>query len=323
MSGDCAAGVCTSGSTSSCKDGVKNGAETDVDCGGPVCPTCATGKACAVASDCTSGDCAAGVCASGAAPSCTDGIENGTETDVDCGGGTCAPCAEGKSCLVNADCIDDTCHAGTCMAPAPKLCADGIKDGNETDIDCGGGTCPPCSIARSCKANADCASNACDALTLVCAASQCTDQLQDGSETDVDCGGGVCPSCSIGKKCKVDSDCTSNACDAAHALLRRQRVHRSPEGRHGDRRRLRRRRLPVVRRRQEVQGRRRLHVERLRRAHAPLRRQRVLRSPSRRHGDRRRLRRRRLPVVLRRLEVQGRLRLHVERLRREHARLRR
>jgi hypothetical protein len=36
-------------------------------------------------------------------PTCDDGMRNGLETDVDCGGG-CAPCEVGKACAVDADC---------------------------------------------------------------------------------------------------------------------------------------------------------------------------------------------------------------------------
>ena len=43
-------------------------------------------------------------------------------------------------------------------------------------------------------------------------ANQCTDGVVDGNETDVDCGGGTCPKCASGKKCKVNGDCTSNKC---------------------------------------------------------------------------------------------------------------
>ncbi len=49
-----------------CNDGIQNGNETGVDCGGPDCPACP--------------------------PSCTDGIQNGNETGVDCGGPDCPPC---------------------------------------------------------------------------------------------------------------------------------------------------------------------------------------------------------------------------------------
>jgi hypothetical protein len=50
---------------------------------------------------------------------CTDGVKDGNETDVDCGGGSCPPCATGKKCAVNNDCIStDQCQAGVCIACA-------------------------------------------------------------------------------------------------------------------------------------------------------------------------------------------------------------
>jgi len=46
-----------------CMDRIKNGAETDVDCGGPECSRCADGKMCSSDNDCQSGNCgAAGKC---------------------------------------------------------------------------------------------------------------------------------------------------------------------------------------------------------------------------------------------------------------------
>ncbi len=50
------------GGTATCTDGIQNGQETGIDCGGPTCPVC---------------------------PTCTDGIKNGLETSIDCGGPTC------------------------------------------------------------------------------------------------------------------------------------------------------------------------------------------------------------------------------------------
>ena len=47
------------------------------------------------------------------APSCTDGVKNDSETDVDCGG-TCGGCSEGKVCTAGRDCANGTCFAGTC-----------------------------------------------------------------------------------------------------------------------------------------------------------------------------------------------------------------
>lgn len=53
-----------------CSDGIQNGDEAGIDCGGSCPNTC------------------------GGAPSCTDGIQNGDETGVDCGG-SCPPCSGG------------------------------------------------------------------------------------------------------------------------------------------------------------------------------------------------------------------------------------
>ena len=41
----------------------------------------------------------------------------------------------------------------------------------------------------------------------------CDDKVQNDLETDIDCGGGVCPKCGPGQKCEVDGDCRSGACD--------------------------------------------------------------------------------------------------------------
>jgi hypothetical protein len=45
--------------TGSCSNGVTDGDETDVDCGGAVCSPCNNGKKCKAATDCVSGNCAA------------------------------------------------------------------------------------------------------------------------------------------------------------------------------------------------------------------------------------------------------------------------
>src|SRR4029079_4445692 len=49
--------------------------------------------------------------------SCIDGVRNGTETDVDCGG-NCNACADGQHCSVYTDC-SIVCVSGIC---ASKLC---------------------------------------------------------------------------------------------------------------------------------------------------------------------------------------------------------
>ncbi len=142
----------------------------------------------------------------GAAPTCSDGKKNGSESDVDCGGGKCVPCDDGKRCVVGADCKDKVCTEGACAAPA---CNDKVENGQETDIDCGGPKCPKCMAGQRCKAGSDCVSGTCMAA-MVCAAS-CTDQVKDGDESDTDCGGS-CPGCANGQTCGKNSDCESGVC---------------------------------------------------------------------------------------------------------------
>jgi hypothetical protein len=101
----CANGVCTSSCPKGqtlCGASCVNTITDAFNCG-----TCGT--------SCGGGQsCSAGLCA-GPAPTCADGIKNGGETDVDCGGPTmCARCAPHKGCQVNADCISGVCSAGQC-----------------------------------------------------------------------------------------------------------------------------------------------------------------------------------------------------------------
>src|SRR5262245_8881898 len=46
---------------------------------------------------------------------CSNGVIDAPETDVDCGGGTCAKCGAGKKCSVAADCEGGSCLASTCQ----------------------------------------------------------------------------------------------------------------------------------------------------------------------------------------------------------------
>jgi hypothetical protein len=69
-------------------------------------------------------DALASASAVGGGPTCMDGIQNGDEEGVDCGGSNCPPCGGGGP---------------TCM--------DGIQNGDEEGVDCGGSNCPPCEAA--------------------------------------------------------------------------------------------------------------------------------------------------------------------------------
>jgi len=200
-----------SGPVPTSSDGKQNGSETDVDCGGGAAPMCSDTKRCVDGvRDCTSSVCTNQTCR---AATLTDGYKNGTETDVDCGGGNGAPaCANGRQCAVaGRDCFSLVC-AGTCIAPS---FADGVTNGSETDVDCGGPEfgAPMCADGKACvESTRDCASGIC--LAGVCQAPANDDGVRNGTETDVDCGGGNgAPLCADGMAC-VDSarDCSSPNC---------------------------------------------------------------------------------------------------------------
>ncbi len=149
----------------------------------------------------------------GGANSCTDNLANGKETGVDCGGPTCGPCQTAQGCNGNADCISKNCDpaAHKCVA---ETCMDGLLNGKESDVDCGGGFCPGCGVTQGCKNPLDCKGGNCSA-NHVCAES-CTDGSKSVglNETDIDCGGDICPHCNTGLACNGPTDCINKVCTA-------------------------------------------------------------------------------------------------------------
>lgn len=101
-----------------CTDGVQNGTETDIDCGGPTCAACTPGQGCSGPSDCTSLVCTGNICQ---APTCSDGVQNQGETDVDCGGPCGATCNFGESCGGGGDCVTGNCSGGICNCGSNKI----------------------------------------------------------------------------------------------------------------------------------------------------------------------------------------------------------
>ena len=195
-------------SIAGCTDGTQNQDETDVDCGGVVCPGCPDGGLCNGDSDCANGFCLSVAppftCLT---PTCSDGYLNQDETDVDCGGATCAACSDGNMCVVASDCVSGVCSGGICQ---PATCSDTVQNQDETDVDCGGTTCAACSDGGGCLVGSDCVSGVCSAG--ICQAPTCSDAVQNQDETDVDCGGATCAGCPDGDSCNIASDCLSGVC---------------------------------------------------------------------------------------------------------------
>jgi hypothetical protein len=210
------------------------------------------------------------------AASCVDGVQNGLETAVDCGGTLCDStgyqCVDGKSCARGTDCDSLVCYTvgvvpspstdgspidcptgSTCNCQSPTS-SDGIKNSNETGIDCGGtpasqiaagctptpdatpsrDCAPPCADGITCQLGTDCQDLVCYTGTYTaatesdtpvdcptagackCQTPTCIDGVQNGSETGTDCGGAMCDAigdtCLPGVGCKLGTDCAGLVC---------------------------------------------------------------------------------------------------------------
>lgn len=72
----------------------------------------------------------------GPSEDCSDGMQNGDETDLDCGGSCGDNCEVGEQCLVDLDCQSHDCGKdGTCQ-PATLWCVDADGDGFGDAADC-------------------------------------------------------------------------------------------------------------------------------------------------------------------------------------------
>ncbi len=236
---DCTTGVSPSCDTTahvciSCSDGIKNGTETDKDCGGS-CKAC-NGTVCGSnAALCASDNCVDNVCCNavcnGTCQACNIPGSLGTCTnlpagqlDVTCSGGkacdgagTCKTPA-GGACGINTDCASGICYAGICRVQANGPCTD--------DIACGSGLCSG-SVCTDCNAGNQCKSLACTAPTCKapggapcganedCAGGQCQFNLclLNNSlvcSTNADCRSGYCKS-NVCTACNNNNDCSGNA----------------------------------------------------------------------------------------------------------------
>jgi hypothetical protein len=111
--------------------------------------------------------------------SCISAAKDADETDVDCGGPTCGKCGQDKACNVDGDCVSGVCRATSSYNATTKqqetvnrcqtTCENGKKDGDETDVDCGGAcTSHACATGKACAKDGDCAAGAICADDHVC-----------------------------------------------------------------------------------------------------------------------------------------------------------
>ena len=213
-------------------DGIQNGDEDGVDCGGSTGVPCPT-------------------------PTCSDGIQNGTETGIDCGDmpepSLCGECPDptcddgiqnihielnedlpaGYVVVIETGIDCDDSPLSSCPDCPLPTCWDGIQNGNETGVDCGGSCGTPCYPIATCsngimdgaETGIDCDN---DPSTPCPTCPTCNDSIKNGPEYDVDCVDyeipgfdcPVCPSCHDGIMnqepdgglYELDIDCGSPEC---------------------------------------------------------------------------------------------------------------
>jgi hypothetical protein len=155
------------------------------------------------------------------APGCMNGMMNGDETDVDCGG-SCNPCANGDMCGASDDnCVSGNCAGGTCAACAgPADCP--------TDEYCDMGVCvadkangAACDAATGdAGGDSTCSSGFCETVgggSKLCCNVACEGDCRSCSNADTGQANGTCADATVGEdprdQCS-DGDCTTGVCAA-------------------------------------------------------------------------------------------------------------
>lgn len=168
----CNGGYCNQELCAKCDDGMKNGDETDQDCGGMHCGKCANAKACSIAGDCTSTFCVDGVCCGdacdGACQSCNIAGSEGScdlipkySEDTSYGMGESCLAADGEACN----------GGGTCAKAYGQMCSGPAQCASTKCADPTGGMNKVClkDIGEACTANEECFSKMCDTgATMKC-----------------------------------------------------------------------------------------------------------------------------------------------------------
>jgi len=220
---------CGQGPAPTCNDGILNGNETGVDCGGPDCPPCQSGcndneVVVTINLDNYPEETSWQITNSGGVIVALGGTygsqpDGSTVQVTEClpdgcydftifdsyGDGICCAYGNGSytltsggSTLASGGSFGSSENTNFCLGGGPTpTCSDGIQNGLETGVDCGGPDCPACptcddGVQNGSETGVDCGGPDC----LACPT--CNDGIQNGDETGVDCGGPDCPPCNPG-----------------------------------------------------------------------------------------------------------------------------
>jgi len=125
-------------------------------------------------------------------------------SDSSCGG------AAGGNAAAGSGAVAASAASSGAGSVTLASCENNSKDGDESDVDCGGASkCQRCPAKDHCISNEDCESDFCKGNR--CTEPTCSDRVQNQDETGVDCGGS-CPACDLGYPCSGDQDCSSEYC---------------------------------------------------------------------------------------------------------------
>ncbi len=152
---------------------------------------------------------------------CTDGVENGAETDIDCGGPVCANCLVGQDCMSADDCQSGVCSGALCVScDTDTDCAAGKFCGT-TDVGTFGVCSPIQAIGSTCSLPSQCASGYC--VDGFCCNSACGGACQACSESQKVVGtNGICDTVLFGYD--PGNECAEGACDGEGACKKHDGV---------------------------------------------------------------------------------------------------
>lgn len=126
--------------------------------------------------------------------SCDDSKEADAKASVLTGAGVNQTNRTGNMTATNAAIIETS-----------NLCANGMKDQDETDVDCGGSECDGCDEFKMCNVNDDCAEDMYCAQHIKCLKPSCDDDIKNQNEAAIDCGG-VCGGYWYGGECNDEPE---------------------------------------------------------------------------------------------------------------------
>jgi cysteine-rich repeat protein len=154
---------------------------------------------------------------------CDDGNADNTDTCVTgckaaaCGDGFVGPgetCDDGNQ--VDNDACGNDCALASCgdgKLQMGEQCDDANKDDTDGCLStCAAASCGDGFVLAGMEMCDDGNADDTDACTTLCKPPACDDGIESGAETDVDCGGGACMPCGLGKSCNKGSECGSKFC---------------------------------------------------------------------------------------------------------------